>query len=159
MKIYGPYIAPEEYEEAAKNGINKTNLEARIRREGWDHERAITQPLRKLKRHTWSAIAKENGISINTYHSRIYSGWSEERAATEPIHDPAKELGERVRANRKFSQEIIDLAASNGIKYKTFVARMGTGKMTELEAATTPVRTFSEAGKISAESKKQKQRG
>ena len=154
MKIYGPYIAPEEYEEAAKNGINKTNLEARIRREGWDHERAITQPIRKQKRHVWSAVAKENGISINLYHSRISDGWDEKRAATEPVHNSAKELGEYVRANRKYSQEIIDLAASNGIKYKTFVARMRKGDMTELEAATTPVRTFSEAGKISAEKQK-----
>ena len=96
MKIYGPYIAPEEYEEAAKNGINKTNLEARIRREGWDHERAITQPIRKQKRHVWSAVAKENGISINLYHSRISDGWDEKRAATEPVHNSAKELGEYV---------------------------------------------------------------
>ena len=154
MKIYGPYIAPEEYEEAAKNGINKTNLEVRIRREGWDHKRAITQPIRKLKRHTWSVVAKENGINSNLYHSRISDGWDEERAATEPVHDSAKELGEYVKSKRKYSQEIIDLAASNGIKYTTFTARMRTGTMTELEAATTPVRTLSEAGKISAEKQK-----
>ena len=156
---FGPYITPEEYEYAERNGISKTNLEIRIRKYGWAHSRAVNQPIRKLKRHPMLAVAKENGISTKLYHSRIKNKWSEERAATEPVHDPAKELGERVRANRIYSQEIIDLAASNGIKYTTFTSRMRTGKMTELEAATTPLRTHSEAGKISVESKKQKQRG
>ena len=151
---YSPYITPEEYEAAERNGINKINLEMRIRKSGWNHKRAINQPLKKLKRHSWSAVAKENGIGVGLYHSRIKKGWSEERAATEPVHDSAKELGEYVRANRKYSQEIIDLATSNGIKYTTFTSRMRSGNMTELEAATTPVRTHSEAGKISVEVKK-----
>ena len=156
MKNYSYYITPEEYAAAERNGINKTNLESRIRARGWDHERAINQPLKKQRRHPWLSVAKMNGISRELYHSRIRSNWSEERAATEPIHtNHIKDLIEINRANRKYSQEMIDLAASNGISYGTFCARMNRKGMTQLKAATMPLMTKAEAGSIGRRRKKQ----
>ena len=38
--VYDFYITPEEYKRAAENGIRKAALEARIRKLGWDKERA-----------------------------------------------------------------------------------------------------------------------
>ena len=44
---YDFYITPEEYKIAAQNGINRKTLEDRIRKLGWNKERAINTPTKK----------------------------------------------------------------------------------------------------------------
>ena len=46
--VYEYYITPEEYEEAERNGVDAFNLERRIRLLGWNKQRAINTPLRKI---------------------------------------------------------------------------------------------------------------
>ena len=41
------YITPDDFERAAKNGINQDALRQRVRTLGWDIERAIKTPLKK----------------------------------------------------------------------------------------------------------------
>ena len=47
---YDFYITPEEYKIAAQNGINRKTLEDRIRKLGWNKERAINTPTKKKNR-------------------------------------------------------------------------------------------------------------
>lgn len=81
------YITPEEYSQAAKNGIPKNVLEERIRVYNWTKERALTEPKKDYNgEHTkWSIIAETNGINKNTFTSRVFNGWEYERAATTPV--------------------------------------------------------------------------
>ena len=80
------------------NGLNYNTLRSRLR-EGWDIEKAFTEP-----KHTKVKDAEGNLITINgethnvkhwcnltgidkcTFYRRIQRGWSIERAATEPQH-------------------------------------------------------------------------
>jgi hypothetical protein len=78
------YITPEEYLIAEKNGISKKALEQRIRRYGWDKERALTTPIMK-REHELAHLAEQNGIPRRVFYMRLYRGWSVERASTEPL--------------------------------------------------------------------------
>jgi hypothetical protein len=79
------------------------------------------------------AIAKKNGIPKGYVDKRIEGGWSKERAITEKV----KRTGKR----RKYPLEIMLLAESNGIDYRTFYYRVNKEKdpFTLEEAATIPV--------------------
>ena len=145
------YITPEEYEIAEKNGISRDVMSKRVRGLCWRKQRAMTEPIRKhTKRKHWAELAKENGISYNTFMTRVNDlKWDEERAATEKIHDMDEIRARRVQGKRRFPQELVDLAASNGIGYNTFYSRV-KNRMTPEEAATTPILTKSEAGRRSA---------
>ncbi|AFQ20035.1 MULTISPECIES: hypothetical protein [Bacillus] len=79
---YKPVPTWEDYEIAKRNGISKTNVDARISI-NWDIERAITQPLNKFDKY-YVELAKNNGIAYHTYLRRLSLGWSEIKAATKP---------------------------------------------------------------------------
>lgn len=80
------YLTPDDYEIARKNGIGKKTLEARVyyRKKKWSKERAITEPVRKVKvsHDPWRKVAVSNGINPKTYNTRIRDGWEPELAAT-----------------------------------------------------------------------------
>lgn len=79
------YITPDEYEQAAANGISADTLKRRIHAYGWDKQRAITTPVQK-RDDPFIRLAAQNGISEGTYLKRIYSlKWDKERAATTPL--------------------------------------------------------------------------
>ena len=85
---YNLYITPEQYDTAAKNGINKKALETRYRICNWDIEKAITYPLRTKDEENirWSKIAEENGIEKSIFYGRVNTyKWDRERAATTPV--------------------------------------------------------------------------
>lgn len=119
---YDFYITPEEYKRAAENGIGKATLESRIRKYGWDKERAITQAKQKqVDNSKWYPIAEANGISKKLFLSRINKDkWNPEKAATEPIRYTAER-------NRKYSNEIYDILEANGISKKLFYDRIRKG--------------------------------
>lgn len=147
MNVYDYYITPEEYERAARNGVDPANLERRIRLDGWDKERAINTPLRKLKdRKYWANIAKKNGIKYNTFMNRVHKlGWTEEKAATykvEGTEERRKKAAEMTEKNRIFPKKYVMLAEKNGIPYKTFRARIVESKWDMERAATEPLWTF-----------------
>jgi hypothetical protein len=147
---YDWYITPEEYETAAANGISRNLLETRIRKYGWPKELAMTKPPRK-----WSKIpreivelARQNGIPRSTFYWRVHIGWAPERAATEPVADRAERVRRAHDARRKIPADIIDLADQNGVKYTTLWKRINTLGLDPMTAATTPVMTKSESGRL-----------
>lgn len=82
------YITPEEYEVAEKNGISRQTLEHRVRGALWEKDVAITKKPKYNNRKKWAVIAVENGISYQTFLSRVNDyGMSEEEAATRPLQN------------------------------------------------------------------------
>ncbi|KIN55623.1 hypothetical protein [Bacillus subtilis] len=149
------YITPQEYERAAKNGIDKIRLERRIRFSGWDKERAITTPVKKRKpKSKWADVAVSNGIHRNLFFARVNRlGWDEEKAATTPasdVRENMKKVQKHSSRNKHYrhSPELIALAESNGIKYLTYINRVNNCGMDPYEAAVTPLRTRKEAAEL-----------
>ena len=97
---YDFYITPEEYAIAEKNGISKDTLNFRIRRMGWDKEKALTTKTRKYTDRTKQIeIAKANGIGRSTFYDRLADGWKVEDAYTIPVMD-SKQILERMWKER-----------------------------------------------------------
>lgn len=153
MGVYDFYITPDEYEIANENGISYKLLNMRIRDLGWDKVKAITTIPKKFNSiKEYIDIANSNGICEGTFLTRIRKlGWSKERASTEPIVNQGNLLRKLNENNRIYSKEIIDLANSNGISYDTFQARVKRQGMSLIDAATIPIRTKSEVGKMGNE--------
>lgn len=143
------YITPDEYKQAEENGVDPENLNRRVRLLGWKKDKAINTPLRKITdRSYWAGVAKGNGISYYTFTSRInIYGWDEERAATEAQQDFEAARNKGTDSIRKFPRIVMMLAEENGIAYHTVRARIKKG-WNFYDAATSPVATHSEAGKI-----------
>lgn len=141
------YITPEEYEAAEKLGISKSTLESRVWDLGWEKERALTTPPRKLNdRSHWSKVAETNGISYRLFINRVtLHGWSEERAATEPVwtkKDYKKFWAEKNARNNRESDPIYQfsqLAVENGICKNTFYSRIRLLRWDPERAATEPI--------------------
>lgn len=81
------YITPDDYKRAEQNGVSAKLLNARIRTQKWDKERAINTPTRKYNTlpDEIKQLATENGISYKLLMNRISKGWDPKRAATQPI--------------------------------------------------------------------------
>ncbi|KGP80103.1 MULTISPECIES: hypothetical protein [unclassified Paenibacillus] len=148
------YITPGEYEEAAKLGISPAMLDRRVRAQGWPKQRAMTTPPRPLTdRRRWKAEAENNGISYDTFMSRINRGWTMERAATEPLQTPEQAKAQTARATeaiRIYPKEYVELAAQNGIAYATFVHRVKGMGWDYDRAATEPLRSHQQSGVLGA---------
>ena len=98
--VYDYYITDEEYEIAEKNGISKDTLNFRIRRMGWNKEKALTKPPRKYTdRAKQVEIAKSNGIGRSTFYDRLSYGWKVEDACTIPVMN-SKQILERMWKER-----------------------------------------------------------
>ena len=87
------YITPEDYETAAKNGINKRLLYHRVYVYGWSIERAINTKKKgeNISSEAFKEAAKK-GIDRATVFSRLRHGWSEEKALTTPIGNAGKRV-------------------------------------------------------------------
>lgn len=83
---YLPFITEEAYLIGEKNGIPRETVYARWARNMWDIERAITEPVKKLKRSAewqeWKHVCKEHGVYNELFYSRRKSGLPPELAAT-----------------------------------------------------------------------------
>jgi hypothetical protein len=146
------YITPNEYAEAEKNGVDPFNLERRIHLLGWDKKKAIQTPLGKItNRKYWAKIAKQNGIKYQTFMNRVNNhGWDEGKAATTPVISKQKQVENMNRKKKRvIPKEILSLAESNGIAYYTLRKRIKKG-MDPVEAATQPLMTYSESGRLGA---------
>lgn len=97
---YDFYITDEEYAIAEKNGVSKDTLNFRIRRMGWDKEKALTtKPRKYTDRAKQVEIAKANGISRATFYDRLAYGWKVEDAYTVPVMS-SKQILERMWEER-----------------------------------------------------------
>jgi len=149
---YHFYITPEEYQTAEQNGINARLLAKRVRDCAWGIERAMTTPPRiKGKWNDWVTIAAKNGISADTFRTRIHRGMEPSQAATDPILTRSEIIDQKVRIHPKF---YADLAKENGIKARTYESRVYRGWKPE-DAATKPTMTGREIGLQRKERRKQ----
>lgn len=148
------YITPDEYAEASKYGISPAMLDRRVREQGWDKKRAMTTPPRKLtNRRRWKAEAEKNGISYDTFMSRVNRGWDMERAATQPLQTQEEIRQQALHATehvRVHPEEYLRLAEKNGIPYATFHRRVKRSGWDYERAATEPIWTREQSGQLGA---------
>ncbi|PSL41724.1 hypothetical protein B0H94_11837 [Salsuginibacillus halophilus] len=138
MKRY-IYITPEDFEEAERNGVKYTTLRQRVYQYGWDIDRAVSTPPRKMRsRKDQIERAEANGISKLTFDSRIYRGWDEETAATKLLIDDEEMREVSREANRKFSDDIYVKCQENGVSPYLLSKRVRLGWSKEKAATTTP---------------------
>jgi hypothetical protein len=142
LNPYDFYITPDEYEEAAENGINQRCLEYRIRYLAWRKRSAITKPkMIRLDRTHMKAILIQHGITYAQFRNRIKLGWNEWDAATVPIRDRSAILEQcnwMTTLCRKFPLEVLELAKANGIPYRTFISRLNNKWPYELASTLPP---------------------
>lgn len=146
------FITDEEYKIAESNGINKRAVYQRVNY-GWSIQRAITQPLKKLKRHSPEALNRANsvGVSRAAYYNRISLGWSIEKASSTPIMTKEDIYKNNSIKNTKYPQ-YKSLAEKNGVPYSTFKRRVKDGWSIK-DAYTVKPMSKSEAGKITKKHK------
>lgn len=149
MKRYG-YVSPDDFETAERNGICQNTVESRVYYQGWDVDRAITEPPLKRRYLTaeQKATAKANGLRLNTVHRRILSGMDPDEAVRQPVASRL-EINRRIcEMNRtRFTQEQVKRAEENGICYSTLFARVNNLKWDVETAINTPVLTLGEVAK------------
>lgn len=83
---------------AESNGISIKTFLSRVNSHGWDEKKAATQPMsngskrnRKYSKEIDEVLIK-NGISKNTFYTRIKRGWTIERASTEKVYTEEEKL-------------------------------------------------------------------
>ncbi|MFN2746935.1 hypothetical protein ACINLE_17650 [Bacillus sp. z60-18] len=168
---YDFYITPEEFAQAEANGICKDTLIWRIRRQGWSKQRALTEPVKVYDRvsyatewEKWEGVAKENGVSRGLFRGRVARGWDSKKAATTPKIDRNEhcrrmhELSPRTR-RRKFSEDLVKLAESNGVSYATLQCRVTARGWNPHTAATTPIMSRQEIQRKAVQSLRSKYGG
>ena len=101
------YITPEDFKKAKENGIHKETVITRVRKLGWDVDKAITKPARKKRKFTKEEIKimEENGISYSAVNNRIKGGWDMKRACTERVKT-RQESAKIARKKLKESREV-----------------------------------------------------
>ena len=134
------YITPEDFKIAKENGIHKETVITRVRKLGWDVDKAITKPARKKRKFTKEEIEimEENGIDRNTAVCRLNYGWTVEEAITKP-----KKKGRQY----VYPEWVYKEADKNGISYSALGNRIRRGMSLE-EACTKKVITKQEALEI-----------
>ncbi|MEK3814216.1 hypothetical protein [Bacillus sp. FSL K6-1284] len=165
---YDYYISPEEFAKAEANGISKDTVVGRIRRQGWDKQRALSEPVRFADRSRFAAdwaiygkVAERNGVSRAAFRVRVYRGWSAEKAASTPKVEKKEQIKRMTERSprtkyRKFPEEIVKLAELNGIRYGTLKSRAVRSGWDMYTAATTPVMTCREAQQKAVQALKRK---
>lgn len=118
MRYY--YITDEDYAKAESNGIKRVTLESRVRKYGWDVEKAVNTPIRIGKfSDKQLKLIKESVVNISTIKYRINHGWSFEDAISIPSYS--------LHTIKKYPDEVIQKAAANGISYSCFKQRVNKG--------------------------------
>ena len=145
------YITPEDFEKAKENGIPKDTVLTRVRMLGWDVDKAITKPPRKIRKFTKEEIKimEKNGIDRNTVSCRLNYGWTLEEAISRP-----KKPGRQYI----YPEWVYEEANKNGIAYSTVNSRIKDGWDMK-RACTERVKTKQESIEIARKKIKRKQRG
>jgi hypothetical protein len=131
------YLTPEDYETAAKNGINTGIAYRRFYIYGWSRERTITEPVKIRSESEWSKLKDRAVVSDQTFRTRIKQGWTPEKAAL----TPGIPLHLRSRKRGILRDHHLEIAESNGIGEYTVRARIRLYKWSLEDAITIPVGT------------------
>ena len=144
------YITPEDFRIAEENGISKDTLLSRVRKLGWDVDKAITTPVRVKRKFTKEEIKtmEENGVDRNTASWRLKRGWTLEETLTKP-----KKRGRQY----VYPEWVYKEANKNGISYSALGNRIRRGMSLE-EACTEKVITKQEALEIGRKKLKESKR-
>ena len=134
------YITPEDFKIAEENGIPEHVVTTRVRKLGWDVDKAITKPVRAKRKFTKEEIKtmEENGVNQNIAANRMYWGWNLEEAITKP-----KKRGRQY----VYPEWVYKEADKNGISYSALGNRIRRGMSLE-EACTKKTITKLEALEI-----------
>lgn len=135
------HLFPEDFARAEANGINRRALRQRFYENGWDKERALTQPLRisrpKGVYAEWKDLAIKHGVKPGTFEMRVRKlKWDYHRAATTPTMTPAEALALHMPKERLIPNSIRELAKKNGINHRTLYYRVLVAKWDMVRAAT-----------------------
>ena len=144
------YITPEDFEKAKENGIPKDTVLTRVRQLGWDVDKAITKPPRKIRKFTKEEIKimEENGIDRNTVSCRLNYGWTLEEAISRP-----KKPGRQYI----YPEWVYEEANKNGIAYAAVNSRIKDGWDMK-RACTERVKTKQESLEIARKKLKESKR-
>ena len=144
------YITPEDFKIAEENGISKDTLLSRVRKLGWDIDKAITKPVRAKRKFTEEEIKtmEENGVNRNIAAGRRYWGWTLEEAITK-----SKKKGRQY----VYPEWVYREANKNGISYSALGNRIRRGMSLE-EACTKKIITKEEALVIARKKYKEKKK-
>lgn len=153
------YITPDDYERAEKNGISRKLLNRRVRGSGWDIEKAITKKPGPGGRNCpnsgkWEKWKDRAVVSHAVFLDRLHLKWSEEAAATTQLVEPKDKS--RLRGKRKFTDEQLAIAASNGVSYQLLCQRLRSKKRkwTIEKAMTTPPMTRQQIAQTGVKAKR-----
>lgn len=147
------YITPEDYETAKQNGIPESTVYRRVNQQGWDIDRAITQPLAKHSEKTgaWPRWKDKAVVCRGTFSSRINDGWTEEKAAlTPPIPH-----SERNHKRGVITKEHLKIAEKYGISKKVISCRIFSCGWDIEKAITTPVMTRKQASMLGTKKRRE----
>ena len=141
------YITPEDFKIAEENGISKSTLISRVRKLGWDVDKAITTPVRVKRKFTEEEIKtmEENGIDRDVAAGRMYWGWTLEEAITKPKKGGRQHV---------YPEWVYKEADKNGISYSALGNRIRRGMSLE-EACTKKTITKLEALEIARKKRKE----
>ena len=144
------YITPEDFKIAEENGIPEYVVTTRVRKLGWDVDKAITTPVRTKRKFTEEEIKtmEENGIDRNTASCRLKWGWTVEEAISKP-----KKPGRQY----VYPEWVYKEANKNGISYSALGNRIRSGMSLE-EACTKKTITKLEALEIARKKYKEKKK-
>ena len=144
------YITPEDFKIAEENGIPEYVVTTRVRKLGWDVDKAITKPVRAKRKFTKEEIKtmEENGVNQNIAANRMYWGWNLEEAITKP-----KKRGRQY----VYPKWVYKEANKNGISYSALGNRIRRGMSLE-EACTKKTITKLEALEIARKKYKEKKK-
>lgn len=131
------YLTDEDYIIAEKNGISHQRAYDRFYINGWDKQRAITQPLKKVS--IWEQYrdkCESHGIAKPTFYYRINNGLSPEEAATFPLVTSGSYS---FNQQPRLQKEWLETAKKNGIGRSTLDQRIYILKWDIQRAITQPV--------------------
>ena len=119
MKRYW-YITPKDFEIAEENGIKKDTVIQRVRRFGWDVDRAVKIKPKYIKKEKEILdLAKKHGINSSTIDDRVRNGWDLIKACTEPIRKKGRP--------RIYPDWVYEKAKENGIRFSIVNHRIHRG--------------------------------
>lgn len=150
------YITPEDYETAKQNGIHRRLVYQRVNN-GWDIDRAITEPISKrcLKNGLWDKWKDKAVVCRSTFSSRIRLGMTPEEAAltTKITHQ------EVAKRQRTYTDEQLAIAESNGISKAVLSQRINSYNWAIEKAITTPVMSKKEVAILASKAIRKKRSG